>query len=298
MSPRSIATIIIEPHIMVREGLTSLITNYSYRVVGSFSSAQDIRDPTFAEAGQKLVILGAQVVSRAVSEAALIRSLWPDSKIVLLFEQLSDDDFQKLSTSTINGCVPFYASHDILIRALDLVISDEARVMIITEAAPGSIPAEVSEGDSSPLINGDSEKPSSLKERSASGIYITPQISLDDDAHTANGHTSSNGNGTSTEPECAIAIVASDDATPHLGRPRNYPRLSGRESQILDSLVKGYANKMIARRCEITEATVKVHMKSILRKIQVANRTQAAIWALEQGYTANDINQRLLKASD
>jgi two-component system nitrate/nitrite response regulator NarL len=45
--------------------------------------------------------------------------------------------------------------------------------------------------------------------------------------------------------------------------------------------VKGYANKVIARSCDISEATVKVHMKSILRKIQVANRTQAAVWALE-----------------
>jgi two-component system nitrate/nitrite response regulator NarL len=38
---------------------------------------------------------------------------------------------------------------------------------------------------------------------------------------------------------------------------------------------------MIARECGITEATVKVHMKSILRKIRVGNRTQAAIWAME-----------------
>jgi DNA-binding CsgD family transcriptional regulator len=62
------------------------------------------------------------------------------------------------------------------------------------------------------------------------------------------------------------------------------PRLSDRETQILDGLVKGYANKVIARRCDITEATVKVHMKSILRKIRVGNRTQAAIWAFEHGY--------------
>ena len=50
---------------------------------------------------------------------------------------------------------------------------------------------------------------------------------------------------------------------------RNHPRLSEREAQILDGLVKGHANKVIARTCDITEATVKVHMKSILRKIRV-----------------------------
>jgi two-component system, NarL family, nitrate/nitrite response regulator NarL len=50
---------------------------------------------------------------------------------------------------------------------------------------------------------------------------------------------------------------------------------------------------MIARTCGVTDATIKVHMKSILRKIRVANRTQAAIWALEQGY-GTDANRRSL----
>ncbi len=60
--------------------------------------------------------------------------------------------------------------------------------------------------------------------------------------------------------------------------------LSQREEEILKSVVRGHSNKMIARTCGVTDATIKVHMKSILRKIRVANRTQAAIWALEQGY--------------
>jgi two-component system nitrate/nitrite response regulator NarL len=60
--------------------------------------------------------------------------------------------------------------------------------------------------------------------------------------------------------------------------------LSEREEQILRDLVKGHGNKIIARKLDIAEATVKVHMKSVLRKIRVANRTQAAIWALENGY--------------
>ena len=38
----------------------------------------------------------------------------------------------------------------------------------------------------------------------------------------------------------------------------------------------------LARACEISESTVKVHMKTILRKVRCSNRTQLAIWALEQ----------------
>ncbi|MFC7476227.1 LuxR C-terminal-related transcriptional regulator [Dankookia sp. GCM10030260] len=56
--------------------------------------------------------------------------------------------------------------------------------------------------------------------------------------------------------------------------------LSRREQQILRCLVDGLANKVIARQLEITEATVKVHIKALLRKTQMTNRTQAAIWAL------------------
>jgi two-component system, NarL family, nitrate/nitrite response regulator NarL len=73
------------------------------------------------------------------------------------------------------------------------------------------------------------------------------------------------------------------------------PVLSQREVQILDGLVKGYANKVIARRCDITDATVQVHMKSILRKIRVANGTQAAIWALENGHVAPNFTGPLSK---
>jgi two-component system nitrate/nitrite response regulator NarL len=57
-------------------------------------------------------------------------------------------------------------------------------------------------------------------------------------------------------------------------------RLSPRETEIVSHLVEGHSNKGIARILGITEATVKVHLKSLLRKIGVDNRTQVAIWAL------------------
>ena len=56
--------------------------------------------------------------------------------------------------------------------------------------------------------------------------------------------------------------------------------LSPRETSILRYLSQGASNKLIARDIKISEATVKVHVKAILRKIGVANRTQAAIWAM------------------
>jgi two-component system nitrate/nitrite response regulator NarL len=81
------------------------------------------------------------------------------------------------------------------------------------------------------------------------------------------------------EPVEAITAAALGDPgrrEPELGR------LSVREVEILLSLLAGEQNRCIARRLSITEATVKVHVKAILRKIKAQNRTQAAIWALNR----------------
>lgn len=59
--------------------------------------------------------------------------------------------------------------------------------------------------------------------------------------------------------------------------------LSRRETEILHGLIEGQSNKSIARRLDVAEGTVKVHLKSLLRKIKARNRTQAAIWGLNNG---------------
>ncbi|WP_052955146.1 LuxR C-terminal-related transcriptional regulator [Microvirga vignae] len=59
-------------------------------------------------------------------------------------------------------------------------------------------------------------------------------------------------------------------------------KLSARETEILGCLKEGASNKLIARKLDITEATIKVHVKSILRKIGASNRTQAAMWASQR----------------
>lgn len=67
--------------------------------------------------------------------------------------------------------------------------------------------------------------------------------------------------------------------------------LSSREVETLQCLLRGESNKLIAKRLSISEATIKVHMKSVLRKIKANNRTQAAMWAISHGYMpARDVS--------
>jgi two-component system nitrate/nitrite response regulator NarL len=54
--------------------------------------------------------------------------------------------------------------------------------------------------------------------------------------------------------------------------------LSSREAEILERLVMGAPNKVIARELNIAEATIKAHIKALMRKLNVSNRTQAAVW--------------------
>jgi DNA-binding NarL/FixJ family response regulator len=52
---------------------------------------------------------------------------------------------------------------------------------------------------------------------------------------------------------------------------------------VLSLLAAGLQNKQIARRLEISEKTVKAHLTSVFRRIGVADRMQAALWAQERG---------------
>jgi len=79
-------------------------------------------------------------------------------------------------------------------------------------------------------------------------------------------------------------LVATEDAAA--------PLLSPQEKVILRCLIEGDSNKDIARKIDITEATVKVHVKAILRKIRVQNRTQAAVWGINYGsHTRPEIDE-------
>jgi DNA-binding NarL/FixJ family response regulator len=60
--------------------------------------------------------------------------------------------------------------------------------------------------------------------------------------------------------------------------------LSAREAEVLALLVEGLPNKLIARRLEISEKTVKTHLTAIFRTLNVTDRTQAALWAERSGF--------------
>ena len=237
-----VATLIIEPRSLVCEGLISLMASHSYHVVCGVASTADIDSSLLVADVPRLVILGALPMEEATTAASCIRKLWPETKIVLLFERASSTDYQNWQVSEIDGCIPLSASPDVLIGTLQQILDGDLRILV-HEAASRSVIALPS-----------------------ARLAIAPVVTSEE---ARNG-----------------AFDGSFSIRVRHG-------LSEREEQVLRDLVKGLPNKLIARKRDIAEATVKVHLKSILRKIRMANRTQAAIWALENGYGADDVHPEL-----
>ena len=67
-----------------------------------------------------------------------------------------------------------------------------------------------------------------------------------------------------------------------LGGKRDRTQLTSREQQILEQISNGMSNKLIATTLDISEGTVKVHVKHLLKKLNLHSRTEAAVWALRR----------------
>ncbi len=78
-------------------------------------------------------------------------------------------------------------------------------------------------------------------------------------------------------------VVQQGDAGAQEATPSPFDDLTPREREILCHLSEGQSNKVIARNLGISDGTVKLHVKSILRKLDVHSRVEAAVMAVEQG---------------
>lgn len=68
--------------------------------------------------------------------------------------------------------------------------------------------------------------------------------------------------------------------------PLNQIEFTSREEQIVSLIAEGKSNKVIARELGISDGTVKVHVKNVLRKLNLSSRLEAAVWAFEHGYSS------------
>jgi two-component system nitrate/nitrite response regulator NarL len=88
---------------------------------------------------------------------------------------------------------------------------------------------------------------------------------------------------------CSGKMVLSEQLTEILAlsfrddpKKQDLNRLTRRELQILKSIAAGLSNKLIGRKLDIAESTVKVHVKHLLKKLGFRSRVEAAVWMVDQ----------------
>jgi DNA-binding NarL/FixJ family response regulator len=82
------------------------------------------------------------------------------------------------------------------------------------------------------------------------------------------------------QAEVADALLSRDETNSGQGRGGS---LTDREREVLSLIADGRSNREIARALVLSEKTVKTHVSNILMKLDLADRTQAALWAVRHG---------------
>ena len=123
-----------------------------------------------------------------------------------------------------------------------------------------------------------------LKDSSPSQLAQAIRGAVDDDGSTA------------LSPRVIRNLVDNhQQKTPPPAQPAN---LTHRELEILELLVGGHSNRDIATRLYLSEKTVKAHLAAVFRKLNVTNRTQAAMLALNMGLASNDAGMGSIEEPD
>ncbi|RLM12473.1 two-component system response regulator NarL [Gibbsiella quercinecans] len=198
--------------------------------------------------------------------------------------------------------------HPMLRNGVKQLISMDARLRVIAEASNGEQGVTLAEDLDPDLILLDLNMPGingletldRLRTIALSGRIVVFSVSNNEDdvvsalKRGADGYLLKD-----MEPEdllkalhqaAAGQMVLSEALTPILAaslreqRPngeRDIQQLTPRERVILKLIAQGLPNKMIARKLTITESTVKVHVKHLLKKMKLKSRVEAAVWALQ-----------------
>jgi two-component system, NarL family, nitrate/nitrite response regulator NarL len=234
---------------LLRDGLKEMLQKSHITVIGEAPDIPNLLASMELQADPQLVI--CHIASDQSAEAGLdlvygLRQRFTRAKLVVLADACTKSLLSSFVGADVNAILLTSISSDMLQRSLELVLFDHRL-----------FPAEIM---------------SLITDRALARLPLHPAPV----GRAIFNATSSLPAGVDENPTALPQAITSD--------PQLKVTLSKREQQIIDCLVCGLPNKSIARELNITEATVKVYVKGLLRKIKVSNRTQVAIWALQQSH--------------
>jgi DNA-binding NarL/FixJ family response regulator len=217
------ATVLVEPNVLLREGLIRILNTGPFRILSSAASVEDSILSRLSQARSLLLVIGvADDPDDTAKQIALFKEKHGSGRVAVLADCYQLTDVASAFRAGANAYFTKVTTCDALIKSLELVMLGATIV------------------------------PSEILSLIIANKYDANDLKVEVEK---------------------LAEVVSNDAHP----------LSVQETRIMSNLVEGYSNKLIARKLNITEATVKVHVKAILRKVRVQNRTQAVVWAMNLG---------------
>jgi two-component system, NarL family, nitrate/nitrite response regulator NarL len=231
------------------DGLREVLGKSRISIIGEANNIPALLDAMQTQPVPDLVICHIGFDRKAQAALDLISGLrrhFAGSKLVVLADACTTALLSSIAGSDVSAVVLTSISSNMLLQSLELVLSDHRL-----------FPSEIM-----PLIGGSAQ--------------VQPWFDPAPDESATTPAESA------TRDHTQQSLSALSDA-PAPGSQAG-SRLSKREWQVLDCLLKGWANKQIAREMGIVEGTVKVYLKCLSRRLKLSNRTQLAIWALRQSH--------------
>jgi len=266
---------IVDHQAIYREGLRRCLYEFGFCAIWSDDHLPDDLPTALRHQTPEVLLIGTSL-GRARRPILETKRLYPTCRIVLLRDANPEDNSEAALECGADSIIPressgtaLHATLQLLFAGLTVMPSDviEALRQSCETQGPGGL-VDGGQGTSAVMPPGVKKAlPGSYKdagERADARQCTSPQP------------------GELPEPPAALSDSLGWTAPPPLSvihaSPIPMRGLTPRELTVLQGLKEGLANKEIARQLEITEPTVKVHVKAILRKTGARNRTQVAMW--------------------
>jgi two-component system nitrate/nitrite response regulator NarL len=240
--------LIVDNNRLFREGLKRILYNRKFSIQNDVDSFAEALWLMQSEKIEFNLVVGDPGLDNPREYEAIdaIRRQFPAVKIVILTDKAASPRSEAALRNGVVGFLSKEISSEALRHSLELVLMGEPLVPIVVVQRAHSAPLPCMTAQIVDMHSAVPRDPPTRIEEASQAALPAPAV----------------------EPEIEVPVG-----------------LSGRENQILKCLVDGLSNKLIARELNMAEATVKVHLRALLRKLKAQNRTQAAIWAMKNAPT-------------
>jgi two-component system, NarL family, nitrate/nitrite response regulator NarL len=280
MERAPVGTVLVGPDALTREGLARILGAADFNIL---ASASRIDESVLSSLPQTQTILLIIDVSddfhAAAKQTVAFKRRYPAGRVTMLAHRPQMTEVVSAFRAGANAYFAKAVTCDTFIKSLELVMLGE------TILPPAVLPLIL-----------DQPGASSNARRSTQGDHDRDDYDRSDECENGNEdeyEVDDYEDAYESDSSEYGQLVASLAACAELAAARRVhtPRLSARQQSILRCLIRGDSNRMIAHDMNIAEATVKVHVKTILRKIRVHNRTQAAIWAINNSSSISVVDE-------